>query len=75
MHTIETIFKELGGPAAVARAAGAEPNAARQWKRRESIPGIYWPAVVGLARSKRVKGVSIELLADLARKARDRVNA
>lgn len=70
MHTFPDLIDKLGGPAAVARAAGAEPNAARQWKRRKCIPGLYWPQVLSLAQEKNVD-VSLPMLADLAKKTRD----
>jgi hypothetical protein len=70
--TFSSLIDKLGGPAVVARATKANPDAARQWKLRENIPGAYWDSLIDLAKAKRVRGVSIALLSGLARRAKEK---
>lgn len=65
MNTFRGLIEELGGPAAVARAAGGEPGAGRQWKARNSIPPTYWPKLIKLAKDKG-KHLTLEQLAKMA---------
>ena len=45
MRTHEQIITDVGGPTAIARIAGAEAGAAKQWRRNDSIPARYWAAI------------------------------
>lgn len=45
MRTHRDIIEGAGGPSAIAKATGAEPGTAKQWKRLDSIPAAYWAAI------------------------------
>ncbi len=51
METIRAIIDRLGGAASVARAVGIGVSTASEWKRANSVPVRYWPALIGHARS------------------------
>lgn len=55
-----------GSDSAAAAAIGVTVQQLRKWRARGSIPGAYFRAVVGAARSAGVPGVTPELLVDLA---------
>lgn len=46
MRTHEQIIADIGGPAAIAKIVGAEPGAAKQWRRNKNIPSKHWKALV-----------------------------
>lgn len=60
MRTHLKIIADAGGPSALARIAGADPNTAKQWKRNDSIPAAYWSAIVAAGAA------NLEELADAA---------
>ena len=51
MRTHQQIIADIGGPAAIARIVGAEANAAKQWRRNDSIPAKHWHAIVEAGRA------------------------
>jgi len=55
------IIEALGGPVAVARAAGRHHSRAVRWQV-EGIPAKCWPAVVNLAKAKGEHRVTYEAL-------------
>lgn len=67
MRTHRQIIDDAKGPSAIARAIGAEPNTAKQWRRNGSIPAPYW-AALALAEL-----ATLEELADAA--SARRINA
>lgn len=64
------LVTNLGGPKAVAVALKTSEEVTRQWKHRNSIPGLYWPQVIELAREKNV-AVAFEALAAFAQQNRE----
>lgn len=66
MRTESDVIDALGGSAAVATARGLPLTTVDSWKRRGSIPAAHWPGLVDLARTLRVRGVTLRKLAALA---------
>lgn len=46
MRTHTDIINATGGPSAIAKIVGADPNSAKQWRRNDSIPSKHWHALV-----------------------------
>lgn len=61
-----------GSPDALAIDLGANVEAVRKWRQRDSIPADWWLPLVKLARKRRKK-ISVELLAALAAADREAV--
>lgn len=59
------IIYDLGGPAAVGAVIGARMQAVYQMGRRGSFPGAYWAKLIALAKSAKVKGVTLDSLYDM----------
>ena len=57
MHSVDDIFRELGGTGAVAKIIDVKQSAASEMRRRGSIPVRYWPQLVSGAASA---GVTID---------------
>ena len=57
---------DLFGYAELAKAIGRPEGTVSSWKSRNSIPPEAWSSVVAEARRRRIKGVSLDLLADLS---------
>jgi len=74
MPTATSIIDALGGTNFVAGALPRPRNGSRRlnpsvvssWKARGRIPSRNWPGIIGLAKRKRVKGITFEALASLA---------
>ena len=51
MRHFTQIIRDAGGPTALAKAVGEDPNTVHAWRRGDSIPAPRWNAVVsaGLA--------------------------
>lgn len=49
---------------------GVVENTAKQMKKRDSIPHVYWACVVTGAKQRGLKGVTLEALAQLADRRR-----
>lgn len=62
MHSVSTLFQQLGGPTKVARILGVGFTTASEMKRRKSIPVKYWPLLVAACQSEGVEGVDYEQL-------------
>lgn len=45
MRSHEDIIADAGGPAALGRKVGADPNTAKKWKQNGSIPSAYWAEI------------------------------
>lgn len=41
----KAIIARAGGPAAIGRMIGIEPNTAKAWNRLDSIPAAHWSAI------------------------------
>lgn len=48
--------------------AGVKPSLAAVWKHRDSIPSNYWTSIVAGAARRRIRGISLEVLARIASK-------
>lgn len=68
MSEISSMIKALGGPTEVARAIGAKPDAVRKMSERKSVRAKYWPALIKMARVKKVAGVTLANLASAHQK-------
>lgn len=68
MNTIDVIFEAVGGAKKFAEAVQVKPNAAREMKRRKSIPVRYWPRLVDACKELGIRGVNYDVLVDLHRK-------
>lgn len=55
MVTIESLFQDLGGPAAIGRVIGKPAEHVRLMKKRRSIPVAYWPALISAAKKQGQK--------------------
>lgn len=64
MNDVSSMITALGGPAEVGRAIGAKPDTVRKMGERKSVRAKYWPALIKMARVKKVPGVT---LANLSR--------
>lgn len=75
MQSFTQILDALGGLTVVATAI-RHPETGKSlplttvasWSARSSIPPLYWPPLVDLARQRGVKGITITLFAELAAK-------
>jgi hypothetical protein len=70
MDSFADVIEAFGGPTRFAAVVGIEPAHAQVMKHRDSIPAPYWPQVVMAAKRRRIRGVSLQSLAALARKKR-----
>lgn len=62
MLTFTDLIEQIGGAHGLADGLGIPMSHARTMKARKSVPPEYWPALVKLARSKRIVGVNLEAL-------------
>lgn len=65
MDSVNTLFKEIGGPGKMASLLGVKPSAASEMKRRGSIPVRYWPQLVDGCRDKGIRGVNYDVLVSI----------
>jgi hypothetical protein len=63
MQTVADIVDAFGGPTAFAKVIERGVSTASEMKRRGSIHGRYWEAVVRAARARGIDGVTLEGLA------------
>jgi hypothetical protein len=54
MHTVSDILKQLGGYTAVAKGTGIPATTVHSWQRKNFVPEWRRPALLALAKSKRV---------------------
>lgn len=66
MNTFEEVIEAFGGATALAEAIGIKPVHAQTMKARDSIPALYWRDVVDAARQRRIKGVTLDVLAQIS---------
>lgn len=62
MKTIDDIFAEFGGPAAVGRVIGKSTEHAASMRRRRSIPVAYWPSLIRHAEERGLDWLTPEQL-------------
>lgn len=65
VDSIDGVVAALGGNAVLARALGKKPSFISECRRRGSIPGQYWSAIVKIAKRSGVQGITADLLARL----------
>lgn len=73
MQTFEDIFSAFGGPARFADAIGIKGFHAQTMKQRGSIPPAYWSDTVKAAQERDIEGVTLEKLAEMAKRKAERV--
>jgi hypothetical protein len=66
MDSFVQIIDSFGGAAAFGEAIGISDSHARAMKARGSIPNGYWSRAVDAARTRGIKGVTLEAFASLA---------
>lgn len=66
MTTIRDIVEAFGGPSKFAEATGAYAPTVRSWVFRNSLPSEWWGRTARAARKLRVRGVTLEALAEIA---------
>lgn len=62
------IIENLGGRDFVASKTGVATNTVAHWVRRGKIPSRLWPDIIKLARSKKLKGVTMSSLQEMSAK-------
>lgn len=67
MQSFTEVIARLGGPEAVAPIIGAKADTVRKMSERDSVPPEYWPALIDVARDKRVRGITLAKLAKMKR--------
>lgn len=67
MQSFSDVIAAFGGVVPFRDALGLPDVNARQMKQRDSIPPGYWPRIVEVARERELDGVTLEVLADLAK--------
>jgi hypothetical protein len=70
MDTFSELIERFGGAAKMSAEIGEPANTIRQWSARGSIPARHWHTIVDAARRLYIAGVSFEVLATLAARAR-----
>jgi len=66
MNSFRDIIQAFGGGASLAREISEKPVTVRAWGRRDSIPPDHWCAIERAAKAKRIKGVTVGRMAELA---------
>jgi hypothetical protein len=67
MTTVADIIERFGGAAKMAPLIGESANTIRQWSVRDSIPGRCWQVIVTAADRAGLDGVTLEVLAKIAK--------
>jgi len=70
MQTSSELIEQFGGAAQMATEIDVPANTIRQWAARDSIPAWCWQAIVEAAKRRSIEAVTLEVLADLAARAR-----
>jgi hypothetical protein len=75
MRSFSDIIAAFGGVVPFRDALNLPDVNARQMKQRDSIPAGYWPRVVAEAKHRQIPGVTLEVLAILAKAKLDASHA
>ena len=71
MHmNVKQITDAIGGCQTVASATGRPIADVHNWRSRNTIPAIYWPAISRMPQAKRA-GVTLEVLEQSGKKDRN----
>lgn len=68
MNTFSQLIDLWPTKAEFASDLGVEYGVAHQWDRRDSIPSDYWNDVIAAAERRQLKGINLELLAEISSK-------
>jgi hypothetical protein len=68
--TFRDIIALWGSAEALATDLRTSGVTVRAWRNRDSIPGGWWTLIVDAAAARGIQGVSLEVLARAAQKAR-----
>lgn len=63
--TIPELIDAFGGPTGFAKVIDKNPSTASEMKRSAAIRVSYWPAIVAAATERKVKGVTLETIAQM----------
>lgn len=66
MDSFASVIDRLGGAVEVSRHLGISADGVRKLMKRNAMPYRHWPKLVDLAAQKRVRGVSVPKLAEIA---------
>lgn len=66
MNDFASVVDKLGGAVEVSRHLGISPDGVRKLVKRNAMPYRHWPKLVELAAAKKVRGLSIPKLAEIA---------
>lgn len=70
MNDFASVVSKLGGPVEVSRHLGISADGVRKLIKRNAMPYRHWPALVELAAAKKVRGLSVPKLAEIATRER-----
>jgi len=70
MKTFAEVISRWPSPAEFASDIGVRPNHVQTMKVRESIPPEYWSDLVRCAARRRIRGVTMNLLGQIAKSKR-----
>ena len=69
MNDFASVIDKLGGAVEVSRHLGISADAVRKLVKRQAMPYRHWPKLVDLAAQKKVRGLSVPKLAEIATRA------
>jgi hypothetical protein len=75
MRTVIDIVEDFGGTAEFAQIIGTTSQNVTNMKARNSIPSRFWRRLVACAASRRMKDVTLDVLADMHAYPRERRSA
>ena len=70
MKDFASVVTELGGAVEVSRHLGISADGVRKLVKRNAMPYRHWPKLVNLAAQKKVRGLSVPKLAEIATRGR-----
>jgi hypothetical protein len=62
---VDGIVEAFGGTGKLAAALRVNKSLVSSWKARGYVPASNWYAILALARRRGVKGITLQVLADL----------
>ena len=66
MNDFASVVNKLGGAVEVSRHLGISADGVRKLVKRNAMPYRHWPRLVELAAQKKVRGLSVPKLAEIA---------
>ncbi len=66
MQTFTDVINRWEKPSDLAEDLGEEVGTVRQWRNRDTLPDRVWKATVEAAERREFRGVTLEVLAEIA---------